>query len=151
MPFPIWIPGLVIFLDLLGTLSLSTTPTSVSLFLYVCLSHTQTYPHGPFLVKAHSVFLFPSLATHWPMVYQNGREGSQWYFITDIYNHRCMVIKKKRPTFSQFCSSPIEREMATQSSVLVWEIPRTEKPGGLQSTGSQRVEHSWVSEHAHMY
>ena len=36
---------------------------------------------------------------------------------------------------------PLEEEMATHSSVLVWEIPRTEEPGGLQSMGSQRVRH----------
>ena len=34
---------------------------------------------------------------------------------------------------------PLEKEMATQSSILAWRIPWTEKPGGLQSTGSQRV------------
>ena len=34
---------------------------------------------------------------------------------------------------------PLEKEMATHSSVLVWRIPRTEEPGGLQSMGSQRV------------
>ena len=34
---------------------------------------------------------------------------------------------------------PLEKEMATHSSTLAWKIPRTEKPGGLQSTGSQRV------------
>ena len=33
---------------------------------------------------------------------------------------------------------PLEREMATQSSMLALEIPRTEKPGGLQSMGSQK-------------
>ena len=33
--------------------------------------------------------------------------------------------------------------MATHSSVLAWRIPRTEKPGGLQSIGSQRVTHDW--------
>ena len=33
---------------------------------------------------------------------------------------------------------PLEKEMATHSSVLAWEIPWTEEPGGLQSTGSQR-------------
>ena len=33
--------------------------------------------------------------------------------------------------------------MAPHSSVLVWEIPCTEEPGGLQSTGSQRVRHDW--------
>ena len=34
---------------------------------------------------------------------------------------------------------PLEEEMATRSSILAWEIPWTEEPGGLQSTGSQRV------------
>ena len=34
---------------------------------------------------------------------------------------------------------PLEKEVATPSSILAWEIPRTEEPGGLQSTGSHRV------------
>ena len=34
---------------------------------------------------------------------------------------------------------PLEKEMATHSSILAWEIPWTEEPGGLQSMGSQRV------------
>ena len=33
---------------------------------------------------------------------------------------------------------PLEEEMATRSSVLAWEIPWTEEPGGLQSLGSQK-------------
>ena len=36
---------------------------------------------------------------------------------------------------------PLEEETATHSSVLAWEIPGTEEPGGLQSIGSQRVGH----------
>ena len=36
---------------------------------------------------------------------------------------------------------PLEKEMATHSSTLAWKIPWTEKPGGLQSMGSQRVGH----------
>ena len=32
---------------------------------------------------------------------------------------------------------PLEKEMATHSSTLAWEVPKTEEPGGLQSTGSQ--------------
>ena len=36
---------------------------------------------------------------------------------------------------------PLEKEMATHSSILVWKIPWTEEPGGLQSVGSQRVGH----------
>ena len=35
----------------------------------------------------------------------------------------------------------LEKEMAPHSSTLAWEIPWTEEPGGLQSTGSQRVGH----------
>jgi len=34
---------------------------------------------------------------------------------------------------------PLEEEMATHSSILAWEIPWTEEPGGLQSMESQRV------------
>ena len=37
---------------------------------------------------------------------------------------------------------PLEKGMATYSSVLAWRIPRTEDPGGLQSMGSLRVEHN---------
>ena len=36
---------------------------------------------------------------------------------------------------------PLEKEMATHSSILAWKIPWMEKPGGLQSMGSQRVRH----------
>ena len=34
---------------------------------------------------------------------------------------------------------PLEKGMATHSSILAWEIPQTEEPGGLQSMGSQRI------------
>ena len=36
---------------------------------------------------------------------------------------------------------PLEKEMATHSSILAWKIPWTEEPEGLQSMGSQRVGH----------
>ena len=36
---------------------------------------------------------------------------------------------------------PLETEMATHSSILAWEIPWTEEPGGLQSKRLQRVGH----------
>ena len=36
---------------------------------------------------------------------------------------------------------PIEKDMATHSSVLAWRIPGTEEPGRLQSMGPQRVGH----------
>ena len=38
-------------------------------------------------------------------------------------------------------NDPLEEEMATHSSLLVWRIPWTEEPGGQQSIGLQRVGH----------
>ena len=40
---------------------------------------------------------------------------------------------------------PLEKEIATHSSILDWEIPWTEEPGGLQSMGSQRDGHNLAS------
>ena len=40
---------------------------------------------------------------------------------------------------------PLEKGMATHSSILAWRIPWTEEPGGLQTMGSQRVGHDWAT------
>ena len=40
---------------------------------------------------------------------------------------------------------PPEKEMATHSSTLAWEIPWTQEPGRLQSMGLQRVGHNWLN------
>ena len=40
---------------------------------------------------------------------------------------------------------PLEKEMATHSSILGWDISRTEEPGGLQSMELQRVRHDLVT------
>ena len=37
---------------------------------------------------------------------------------------------------------PLEKEMATHSSILAWRVPWTEEPGWLPTVGSQRVEHN---------
>ena len=44
---------------------------------------------------------------------------------------------------------PLEKGMATHSSILAWRIPWMEDPGGLQSMGLQRVGHDWVTEPFH--
>ena len=44
---------------------------------------------------------------------------------------------------------PLEKEIATHSSILAWRIPWTEEPGGLQSTGSQRVRHDRATSLTH--
>ena len=44
--------------------------------------------------------------------------------------------------------SPLEEGMATHSSILAWISSQTEKPGGLQPMGLQRVGHNWVTKHS---
>ena len=46
---------------------------------------------------------------------------------------------KERQVRSLGQEDPLEKEMATHSSILAWRIPWAEEPGGLQSMGSQRV------------
>ena len=63
--------------------------------------------------------------------------GFSWpdrYFkcwVSLVYKHRDFLV--------------YHRKMATHSSILAWRIPWTEEPGGLQSTGSQRVGHDWAT------
>ena len=45
---------------------------------------------------------------------------------------------------------PLEEEMVTHSSNLAWEIPWTEEPGELWSTGSQRVSHDLMTKQQHV-
>ena len=49
--------------------------------------------------------------------------------------------RQETPVRSLGWEDPLEKGMATHSSILAWRIPRTEEPGGLQSMGSQRVRH----------
>ena len=46
---------------------------------------------------------------------------------------------------------PLEEGMATHSSILAWRISWTEEPGGLQSTGLQRVRRDWAHTHTHTH
>ena len=57
----------------------------------------------------------------------------------------CQCSKHKRCRFDLWGrEDPLEKEMASQSSILDWKIPWTEEPGARQSIGSQRVGHNWI-------
>ena len=45
----------------------------------------------------------------------------------------------------------LEEDRATHSSILAWGVPWTEEPGGLQSTGSQRVGHDLATKHTNTH
>ena len=53
-----------------------------------------------------------------------------------------LPVMQKTQVLSLGCGDSLEKGMATQFSVLSWNIPWTEKPGRLQSTGSQRIGHN---------
>ena len=57
----------------------------------------------------------------------------------DLVKMQNLLLRRQR--WVQFLGQedPLEKEMATHSSILAWKIPWTEEPGGLQSMGLQRV------------
>ena len=58
---------------------------------------------------------------------------------------KSLPVKWKTRAQSLRWEDPLEKAMATHSSILAWKIPWIEKPGRLQSMGSQRVRHDWVT------
>ena len=74
--------------------------------------------------------------SHYFTVVCEASQMAQWKRI-------CLPMQEKRAQ-SLGWDDPLEKEMATQSSILASKIPRTEEPGELQSMGSQRVGHNWA-------
>ena len=68
-------------------------------------------------------------------------------FLKENWSYRVkhLPVMCKTQVQSLSLEDPLEKEMATHSSILAWRIPWTEEPGGLQSMGSQRVGHEWVT------
>ena len=54
---------------------------------------------------------------------------------------KCLPTMQETQIQSLSWEDPLEKEMATHSSILAWRIPWMEESGGLQSMGSQRVGH----------
>ena len=75
-----------------------------------------------FFIKVHQAFLLASLVHQW-------LKKKNWPVIQETQ------------VLSLGGENPLEKEMATHSSILAWEIPWTEEPSGLQSMGSQSVGH----------
>ena len=61
--------------------------------------------------------------------------------------HVLMQEMQEIPIRSLGREDPLEKEMASPSSVPSWRIPWTEEPEMLQSVELQRVGHNWVTEH----
>ena len=67
-----------------------------------------------------------------------------WFTLTSLVAQRvkCLPAMLEIWVRSLGWENPLEKEMAAHSSILAWKIPWTEKPGRLQSMGSQRVGHN---------
>ena len=71
---------------------------------------------------------------------------SVWAFLlTQTIKNSPAMLETRVQSLDQ--EDPLEKGMATHSSILAWRIPCTEKPGGLQSMGWQRVGHNRATKH----
>ena len=90
------------------------------------------------------------------LVYFTKNIRKNLYLFLSNYCKRLKTFKKMSSTRPRHLKkenySPIslidKDGMETHSSILAWRTLWTEKPGGLQSMGSQRVRHNWATEHA---
>ena len=111
-------------------------------FLWTCLAlkWVTSYPLIVFLVF-NSVFKGEGNGT--PLqcsCLENPMDGGAWWAAV----HGVAEGRTRLSDFTfTFHFHALEKEMATQSSVLAWRIPGTGEPGGLPSMGSHRVGHDW--------
>ena len=80
------------------------------------------------------------------LIYLLGKLFDCYYcLLTSLVVQKVKRLPKMQETrvWSLVWEDPLEKKMATHSSILAWKIPWTEEPGWLLSMGSQRVGHNW--------
>ena len=91
----------------------------------------------------------PDLGVGWSVLLQLGLGGAaDEYNSLSLFEGMIRVVKNLPAMWDTRVQSlsrkdPLEKKMATHSSILAWRVPWTEKMAGLQSMGSQRVRHDW--------
>ena len=99
------------------------------------------------IVHSVSIYWMPSMleGNGTPLQYsclENPMDGGAWRAVVHGVTGRRTPLSDFTFTFHFHA---LEKEMAPHSSTLVWKIPWTEEPGGLQSMGSHRVGHDWAT------
>jgi len=79
----------------------------------------------------------PTLATPWTTSYQ--APPSMGFSRQKYWSGVPLLLA------SIYWDDPLEKGMVTHCSILVWRVPWTEEPGGLQSMWSQRLGHDWAT------
>ena len=75
--------------------------------------------------------------------YGMGTINQSWVSLVAQMVKNLTAVRKTR-VWSQGMGDPLEKGMATHSSILAWRIPWTDEPGGLWCMGLQRVGHNWA-------
>ena len=124
-------------------------PPSFPLIL-ACFLPSSSFPPSFFLSLKNQVWPFPFTLQPYFSFYD---VYISVHFINSILfkSRASLVAQRLKPLPAMWETwvrslgqeDPLEKEMATHSSILAWRIPWTEELGGLQSTGSQRVGHDW--------
>ena len=122
-----------------------------------CLFHLLVAPSIPGFVAAKPWSLAPfsqglflcvsvssSLPIRRPVMEFRAHSESQWASLVaqEVKNLPAVPETRVRSLGQE---DPLEKGMATCSSILAWGIPWTDEPGGLWSMGSQRVGHNWAT------
>ena len=108
--------------------------------LLTLTSHYSGRHHFVKKTKCHPLLLLPSTFPSIVCGHMGLPSCLQWLKAC------CQGRSRKRLEFDPWWGRSAGKEMATHSNILAWRIPWTEKPGGLQSLGSQRVRHDWETE-----
>ena len=128
------------------------------MFSTLFLFSSGKYPEVELLDLGSSIFIYNSMAStqgflllHIPVnnlsfiffLMESILISVRCYLIASLVAQRIKGLPAMQETQVQSLGweDPLEKEMATHSSILAWRIPWTEEPGKLQSTGSQRVRH----------
>ena len=99
--------------------------------------------------------LWPPRGVGWGGRWQGGSTGrghrctSDCFLVAQTVKNLPAMLETLDRSLGQ--EDPLGKGMGTHSSILAWEIPWTEEPGGLQSVWSQRVRHDWSDWHLHRY
>ena len=114
-----------------GTLSYINIFILKNFHLFMCLFTRVRTPDFRFYSMSYTLLSFILMLTFF-LIWPVGAHGCWLRFLLDM-------------TLSFF---PGEGK-ASHSSIIAWRIPMDREPGGLQSMGSQRVGHGWVTKHYH--
>ena len=89
------------------------------------------------------IFPPPAFCSHFPSTHIRSDSRVGFSDASVVKNPPVVQERQERWVRSLGGEVLLEKEMATHSSILAWEIPGSEEPGGLQSVGTQRVRHNW--------